>query len=73
MCDFGAHAGADVASQGLHPQPQGLFDSNSLPEMATNGDTPRYGFEERTGLEHVIDPLRQTAPSLRLKERPFIG
>lgn len=39
--DFGAHAGADVQTQDLQPQPQRLPQDLSLPEMAEDGGTAR--------------------------------
>lgn len=39
VCDFGAHAGADVQTQDLQPQPQRLPQDLSVPEMAEDGGT----------------------------------
>lgn len=41
VCDFGAHAGADVQTQDIQPQPQGLPQDLPLPEMAEDGGTTR--------------------------------
>lgn len=41
VCDSGAHAGADVQTQDVQPQPQGLPQDLPLPEMAEDGGTTR--------------------------------
>lgn len=41
MCDFGAHAGADVQTQDVQFEPQRLLEDLPLPEVATNGSTSR--------------------------------
>ena len=41
MRDPGAHARADVAAQGLLPQPAGLPQDHALPEVAKNGGPAR--------------------------------
>jgi len=41
VCDPGAHAGADVQTQDVQPQPQRLPQDLSLPEMAEDGGTTR--------------------------------
>lgn len=41
VCDSGAHAGADVQTQDIQPQPQRLPQNLPLPEMAEDGGTAR--------------------------------
>lgn len=41
MCDFGAHAGADVQTQDVQFEPQRLPEDLPLPEVAKNGRTSR--------------------------------
>lgn len=41
VCHPGAHAGAHVKAQDLQPQPPGLSEDMSIPEMAENGSPTR--------------------------------
>ena len=41
LCHLGAHAGADVQTQDVQPQPPGLPEDLPLPEVAAHGGSPR--------------------------------
>lgn len=58
VCDFGAHAGVDVQTQDIQPQPQRLPQDLPLPEMAEDGGTTRLADNTHGGTQtHTINSM----------------
>lgn len=70
MCDSRAHAGADVQTQDIQPQPQRLPQDLPLPEMAEDGGPTRW--ESNTHRYRHIQPHEPTVNvSVTFSLRPF--